>query len=47
MLLYYMLKMLFSDGKKPPEGEHAEGLAQGFGSLVVRSTARTQRDPKF
>ena len=30
--------MLFFAEKKPPEAEHAEGLAQGSGSLVVRST---------
>ena len=24
--------------EKPPDAEHAEGLAQGSGSLVVRST---------
>ena len=30
--------MLLFVGKKPPEAEHAEGLAQGSVSLAVRST---------
>ena len=44
ILSYYILQMLFFAEKT---GGRAAGLAQGFGSLVVRSTAQTQKLPKL
>ena len=37
-VLSYFQKAFFAD-KKPPEAEHAEGLAQGFGGIQSPSLA--------